>query len=98
MLLLLFQSVLRLDYQLLFREISPHSLPHPPAPTLKELFGEDQRLDLKDGRNCTQYVQFIVGLVSFIINSKGMLFEKRVNRLAGVVHLLWGEGTVTGLQ
>ena len=27
-----------------------------------------------------------------------MLFEKGVNRLAGVVHLLWGEGTVTGLQ
>ena len=46
--------------------------PTPPAPTLKELFGEDQRLDLKDGRNCTQYVQFIVGLVSFIINSKEM--------------------------
>ena len=82
--------VLRLDYQLLFREMGPHSLPppplsaHPSPPPLKELFGEDQWLDLKDSRNWAQYGHssddYLIGWWCsiycwpslLIINSKGM--------------------------
>ena len=90
------------------------ALTHSPPPPLKELFGEDQRLDLKDGRNWAQYGHSyddyligwwcsIVGLVSFILpyqfkgDVKGpLLFERKGNRLARVVYLLWGEGLLQG--
>ena len=88
---------------------------HPSPPPLKELFGEDQWLDLKDSRNWAQYGHssddYLIGWwcsiycwpsllhYQFKGDVKGrMLFEKRCNRLAGVVYLFWGEGTVTGLQ
>ena len=89
---------------------------NPPRPLpLKNLFGEDQRPDLKDGRNWAQYGHssddYLIGWgcsiycwpsllhYQFKGDVKGpILFEKRCNRLARVVYLLWGEGTVTGLQ